>query len=366
MMRRFAFTIVEVLVVIAILAILVLLCCIGIGQARAAARALQCGSNLKQIGAAVHQFHSAHGRMPDATELLTGLGQYGSGLGPMFHCPDMTVGVEVPGISYGANPCVRSHVSEADKVILVDANADLLNYETLTLEQWIKDMAARHGGLMNVLFGDGRVERRLIEELNPYLPVGGEEIRRRWWKPRRPGCTCDSWDGNGLLGEYWADPYQWSGPAVRRIEKTITLPFGNLDFYHVPYNVPLVGATASCAWPLKTARFSGLIKADCSEPYTFHVCCDNEAWIYVNGQLVVSRSTGGPGPVQQWQAASLPIDLRAGQWVDFEVRWRELHPSTPSHIMVQWSSPSSPCRTQIPLSNMRPPRWSSGPLFSGL
>ena len=123
----------------------------------------------------------------------------------------------------------------------------------------------------------------------------------------------------------------------------------------------LTGAKSDSAYPLHSVVWTGFIKADVSETFTFYINADDWAWLSINGRQVMQQMWSFDYSIY---TRSKPVKFTAGKWVPIEVRlcceagWNGRPPvspegHSPGHFKMEWSSPSTK-RGKIPTGNMKP------------
>jgi GH35 family endo-1,4-beta-xylanase len=138
--------------------------------------------------------------------------------------------------------------------------------------------------------------------------------------------------GGGLLGQYY-DSNDLSGtPAIVRTD-------ANVDFDWAAGSPGSAISTDNFS-----ARWSGQIEANFTEPHSFIVNANDGARLWVNGQLLIDQFDAG-----NLIDASATIDLVAGRRYEIQLDFREAVGE--AGVSLEWSSPST-AREVIPQNQL--------------
>jgi hypothetical protein len=144
------------------------------------------------------------------------------------------------------------------------------------------------------------------------------------------------WRGlsRGLTGTYF-DGEELTGKSVTRVDPKIDFDWGK-------------GSPDPAVGPDKfSARWTGRVAAEHTEPCTFYVIADDGARLWIDGQLVIDAWKNASGEKRE----SPPLDLVAGRTYDLKLEYHESQEK--ARIQLLWSSPSTP-RDVVPHAQLDP------------
>jgi len=342
--QRTAFTLVELMIVIAVIAVLLGLLLTGVQATRLAAARTQCANNLSQMGLGLYRHLDTNANPPGASQMegaMTVILQQQHK--NVFQCPL----VDPSQISYGYNTCLDrlQRGEDGGRIVAMDAACVTVPFSSANSAIWSKRVDARHKGVMNVLFFDGHVEALSPGQIDPYDSTNGSTNATTYWKPVS-GCAdnIDNCGGGGGMSYYY-DTLDWTGPYFTRKDTTLHCPFGG-QFFGIPYSSPNPNNSKPASFAMK-----GRIIVDRADVYTFWMAADDYGYFDINGSNVLTWYGGTNG--WTYYQPSAPMTLYAGQSVDFQLRQANTGWG-PAHISIMWSSTTSPTQSIIPAANIYP------------
>src|SRR5882672_10186633 len=137
----------------------------------------------------------------------------------------------------------------------------------------------------------------------------------------------------GLLGTYYQDS-EFGGATSSRVDPTIDFNWSGRD--------PLPGISRSNL----SVRWSGQVKADYSEEYTFHFLADQRAQLWIDDKLILDRGD------QSWLSETKGgIPLAVGERYDVRLQVQSRSGNPAARLM--WSS-ASVSMTNVPATDLFP------------
>jgi prepilin-type N-terminal cleavage/methylation domain-containing protein/prepilin-type processing-associated H-X9-DG protein len=184
---RTGFTLVELLVVITIIGVLISLLLPAVHKVRTAARATECQNRLSNIGKGILNYEgSGLGNVKPGSWQLD-ISPHIENNASVFVCPELGVGQT---ISFGINNL--SHWlggGDARKVMVVESKSSSIDIDTGACNPAVlaDALAARHGGMLNVLFVGGNAMRHEAADIDPAVAT---LLQQYWWPDLKPAKVC--------------------------------------------------------------------------------------------------------------------------------------------------------------------------------
>lgn len=154
--KRLAFTLVELLVVIAVIGVLVALLLPAVQHARESARRTQCQNNLRQMVIGLHHFADTHGHLPSAYEAAgtnPGWG-WGSAILPYLEQRNLFDAAQIATASFGSgtNPAPATSLTQT-KLALFRCPSDFTpSLNPVRLDHGLSNYRAVAGPLLPTTF----------------------------------------------------------------------------------------------------------------------------------------------------------------------------------------------------------------------
>ena len=192
-------------------------------------------------------------------------------------------------------------------------------------------------GETRVLVASGTVLFGADDKAVPIKAKQGS-VARRQKKPTQPKKFDQEtiWQGlsRGLSATYY-DSEDLTGKSITRVDPLVDFHWGKSS---PDPAVPPEGFSA---------RWTGRIQAEHTEPYTFYVIADDGARLWIDGNQVLDGWKNARGV----KLASPPTKLVAGRTYDLKLEYHEAKGA--ARIQLMWSSPSTP-RAIVPHSQLHP------------
>lgn len=311
-MRRIpGFTLIELLVVIAIIAILAAILFPVFAKAREKARQSKCLSNQRQLATGILMYSQDHEEcLPEATSVWAEAGVPAA----VLTCPSIArqhngyiYPIQLDGVALGdiTDPVKTLLTADGQHDATAGEGALLPTYDNIGYDWW--DYRLRHSKGLIASFVDGHVE--LTKTPPTYT---------------------------GFTAEYFNNGWLSGTPTLTRIDPNINFGWG--------------GGTPDPTIVIDnfTVRWTGKIRILATDDYVFYTYQDDNARLWVNGQLLVNDWANSVADA----STSAPIRLKAGRAYDLRMDFKDCQLG--ATVSLRWSN-SSFASSAIP--NDRIVRW---------